>query len=81
MIPITAVDVPDANITHQQEEIVRIITPMAVKLVEQTASDQDSEAKAKLATELIVTFLEEIDGQLDLPCSGPYCHICSLCSF
>ncbi len=54
---------------------------MAVRLIEQSAPEATSAEKAELSTELIVRFLEDLDGQLDLPCSGPYCSICGLCSF
>jgi len=74
------------SISHRKEEIVKIVTPLALGAVEEQAEKQGVRLTDKeKAIEAVQTIEEMIgdlkDQNLNLPCSGPYCGICGLCSF
>lgn len=74
------------SLSHREEEIVKIITPIALEAVENDARDRGEslteKEKAKAVAETMDDMVAELDGQqLNVPCDGGFCEICGMCAF
>lgn len=73
------------SLSHREEEIVKIVTPLALEAVEEDANERGEQLsereKARAVAETVDEFVEDLEGQkLNIPCSGPYCEICGMCA-
>jgi hypothetical protein len=72
-------------LSHREEEIVKIVTPLALEAVEEDAEQSGEQLsdreKAMAVAETVDEFVEDLEGQkLNIPCDGPYCEICGMCA-